>query len=343
MSIETYGGGMLSPTQVATVSGMTQEQLDTMTALVQLVDTKANQQYVVDQIAAVVGAAPGALDTLAEIAAQLGNDETAITALTNAVAGALRFDVAQSLTTPQKTQALDNLGVAAVGRTGSFNDLGDKASLLDTLLAGLSTAVSTAVLATDSIKTAIGKLQGQVTKNRLLLPPKNTSWYATDKWITPDYPYVATVTNASPALGSIYFVRRSILEPVSFKKIGAYCITANASATMIVGVFNEINGKPSTLIDKKSFSVSVTGEISATVSMSLSAGWYWDAVLVTGAAVAMRGALPIFAVDGLSSLSENPNCWYLLAGQTDLPSDVTSAALVSNQATYITRVGLQVA
>jgi hypothetical protein len=171
MTATALGGGMLAVP--APYEGMTPEQLDTLNALVQLVNTKANQQYVVDQIAAVVGAAPAALDTLAEIAAQLGNDESAITALTNAVAGALRFDVAQSLTTPQKTQALDNLGVAAVGRTGSFNDLGDKASLLDTLLAGLSTAVSTAVLATDSIKTAIGKLQGQVSSNQAAIPLVN--------------------------------------------------------------------------------------------------------------------------------------------------------------------------
>lgn len=217
------------------------------------------------------------------------------------------------------------------------------ATVRATALTGLSTATATPVTAADTVLVAAGKLQGQVTKNRLLVPPKNTNWYATDKWITPDYPYVATVVNTNPVIGNIYFVRRSILEPVSFKKIGANCITPNASATMIVGVFNDINGKPSTLIDKKSFSVSATGEVSATVSMSLSAGWYWDAVLVTGAAVTMRGALPIFAVDGISSLSENPNCLYLLVGQTDLPSDVTGAALVANQATYITRVGLQVA
>ncbi|MEY2864687.1 MAG: hypothetical protein RLY58_2394, partial [Pseudomonadota bacterium] len=115
MSIQTYGGGMLSPIEVTEVAGMTQEQLDTMTALVQLVNTKANQQYVIDQISAIVGSAPGALDTLAEIAAQLGNDETAINALMNAVAGALRFDIAQSLTSGQKTQALGNIGAEAVG------------------------------------------------------------------------------------------------------------------------------------------------------------------------------------------------------------------------------------
>ena len=216
------------------------------------------------------------------------------------------------------------------------------ATVRDTALTGLSTATAAPVTAGDTVLEAAGKLQAQVTTNRLLSPPKNTSWYATDKWITPDYPYVATVSNTTPVLGNIYFVRRSVLEPVSFKKIGVQCTTENASATMIVGVFNDINGKPSTLIDKKSFSVSATGTVSATVSMSLSAGWYWDAVLVTGAAVTMRGTLPIFAVGGLSSLSENPACLYLLAGQTDLPSDVTSAALVANQATQITRVGLQV-
>lgn len=216
------------------------------------------------------------------------------------------------------------------------------ATVRDTALTGLSTATAAPVTADDTVLVAAGKLQRQVTTNRLLSPPKNTSWYTTDQWITPDYPYVALINSVTPVLGSIYFVRRSVLEPVSFKKIGVHCTAENASATMIVGVFNDQNGKPSTLIDKKSFAVSVTGAISATVSMSLSAGWYWDAVLVTGAAVTMRGTFPIFATEGLSSLSANPTCLYILTGQTDLPSDVTSMALVAGQATPITRVGLQV-
>lgn len=216
-------------------------------------------------------------------------------------------------------------------------------SALSLVLSGLSTTVATVVNENDTLLTAIGKLQGQVTKNRLLSPARGSSWYKTDKWIPVDHPFFAGVTNASPIVGSIYFVRRSIFDDASFKKIGAFCVTANASSTLIIGVYNDVNGKPSTLIDKKTFVASSTGELSSTVSFNLSVGYYWDAILLTGVSTTMRGATPLFAIDGLSSTAENPTTHYRLASQTDLPADVSALSLVLTQATPVTRVCLQVA
>lgn len=65
------------------------------------------------------GAGP-ALDTFAEIAAQLATDETAAAALSTAVSNRVRVDAAQALSGAQQTQARSNIGAqdaASVGDT----------------------------------------------------------------------------------------------------------------------------------------------------------------------------------------------------------------------------------
>lgn len=53
-----------------------------------------------------------ALDTFAEVAAQLAADESAAAALATAVAARVRFDAAQALSAGEKTQARSNIGAA---------------------------------------------------------------------------------------------------------------------------------------------------------------------------------------------------------------------------------------
>lgn len=55
--------------------------------------------------------AGAALDTFAEVAAQLAADESAAAALATAVSNRVRFDAAQVLTGPQQLQACQNLGI----------------------------------------------------------------------------------------------------------------------------------------------------------------------------------------------------------------------------------------
>ena len=55
--------------------------------------------------------AASALDTLAELAAALGNDANFASTVTTALGYRLRYDSAQTLTSQQKTQACANLGV----------------------------------------------------------------------------------------------------------------------------------------------------------------------------------------------------------------------------------------
>ncbi|WP_336810939.1 hypothetical protein [Bosea sp. MMO-172] len=67
-------------------------------------------------VAGLVNSAPGALDTIGELAAALLNDPNAISGILTALGNRLRFDAAQALTGPQLAQVLANLGSNADGR-----------------------------------------------------------------------------------------------------------------------------------------------------------------------------------------------------------------------------------
>lgn len=79
----------------------------------------ANTAFVKAAVDALLAGAPGALDTLNELAAALGNDASfsatvanSLTAINAALALRLRVDAAQSFDSTQKAQALANLGIA---------------------------------------------------------------------------------------------------------------------------------------------------------------------------------------------------------------------------------------
>jgi hypothetical protein len=90
--------------------------------------TSANIQGQIDtSIAAVVGAAPGALDTLAEIAAQLEENEDAVTAIVNTVAVKANNDLSNVSTLPANVIAQlkgDTGATGAQGVTGSQGPTG---------------------------------------------------------------------------------------------------------------------------------------------------------------------------------------------------------------------------
>ena len=99
---------------------LTKADIAALNLLAQLVDTKADQSYVVAEIARITGNAPAALDTLAEIAEQLGNDQTQINNLLDQIGNRVRFDAAQALTAPEQTQARDNINAEAKGVAASL-------------------------------------------------------------------------------------------------------------------------------------------------------------------------------------------------------------------------------
>lgn len=105
--VSPHLGGI--PTAPTAALGTNTDQIATMAALQNAVN-------------ALIGGAPGALDTLAEFAAAINDDANIAATLTNALALRLRFDAAQSLTAPQLAQARANLalGTAAAIDVGTI-------------------------------------------------------------------------------------------------------------------------------------------------------------------------------------------------------------------------------
>ena len=60
-----------------------------------------------------INGASAALDTLQELAAALGNDANYAATVAGQIAKRVRFDAAQTLTAPEKTQVLANIGAAS--------------------------------------------------------------------------------------------------------------------------------------------------------------------------------------------------------------------------------------
>jgi hypothetical protein len=69
-------------------------------------------------VAAVVNSAPGALDTLDELAAALGDDANFATTVTTALGNRVRVDAAQGLNTTQQGVARTNIGAQAAADIG---------------------------------------------------------------------------------------------------------------------------------------------------------------------------------------------------------------------------------
>jgi hypothetical protein len=66
-----------------------------------------------------VNGAGAALDTLAELATALGNDPSFATTIAGEIANRVRYDSAQTLTSPQQVQARSNIGAAAAADVGN--------------------------------------------------------------------------------------------------------------------------------------------------------------------------------------------------------------------------------
>ena len=93
----------------------------------------ATTAFVSSAIAALINAAPAALDTLGEIAAQLANDESGVSALTNTVAGKLA-----------KASNLSDLANAATARTNLGVAIGSNVQAWDADLDAIATLATTA-------------------------------------------------------------------------------------------------------------------------------------------------------------------------------------------------------
>lgn len=184
---------------------LTKADIAALSMLAQLVDTKADQAYVNQQIANLVGSAPEALNTVYELAAAIQDNAGIIDTLNQSVANRVRFDVAtQALTEIQKQNARTNIGaetlgtaatlvaaitaasigaataaqgskadtalqsgdVALVALTGLFSSLSGQNKIYDVVFGAYALGSNAAIAATDTLGQIIGKLQAQINSSK---------------------------------------------------------------------------------------------------------------------------------------------------------------------------------
>jgi hypothetical protein len=179
---------------------LTKADIQALALLTQLVDTKADQAYVNQQIADLVGSAPEALNTVYELAAAIQNNQSIIDSLNQSVANRIRFDVAtQALTELQKQNARTNIGaeklgtaqelvsqitaqslgataaqgskadtalqsadVAPVALTGLFSSLANQNKIFDVIFNTYALGSNAEISASDTLGQMLGKLQAQI-------------------------------------------------------------------------------------------------------------------------------------------------------------------------------------
>ena len=79
--------------------------------------------YVDTEVSGLVDSAPGALDTLNELAAAINDDASFSSTMTTALGNRVRADASQSFTTAQKLQARTNIGASAPPTAGTGIDI----------------------------------------------------------------------------------------------------------------------------------------------------------------------------------------------------------------------------
>lgn len=180
---------------------LTKADISALAQLALLVDTKADQAYVNQQIATLVGSAPEALNTIYELAAAIQNEAGLIDSLNQAVANRVRFDIAtQALTEIQKQNARTNIDaekigtaqqlisqitaqsigaattaqgakadtalqsadVAPVAITGLFSSLASQNKIFDVLFNNYVLGANAEITAADTLGQMLAKLQAQI-------------------------------------------------------------------------------------------------------------------------------------------------------------------------------------
>lgn len=180
---------------------LSKADIQALAQLALLVETKADQAYVQQQIAKLVGSAPEALDTIYELATALQNNQSLIDGLNQSVANRVRFDVAtQVLTEIQKQNACTNIGaeklgtaqqlvsqitaqslgaattaqgvkadtalqsvdVAPVALSGQFNSLNGQNKIYDVIFSAYTEGENAEITAVDTLGTMLRKLQKQI-------------------------------------------------------------------------------------------------------------------------------------------------------------------------------------
>ena len=186
-------------------------------------------------IQAVVGAAPAALDTLAEIATQLASDETAVASLVTTVSG--KADKATTIAGYGITDAYTKTQVdsAITSATPSFSTLTGK----PTTLSGYGITDS---MTASAISTAIGVETSRATTAESLLAPKaSPTFTGTVSGITAAMVGLGNVNNTTDLLKPVSTATQTALDLKATLASPTFTGTVSGITASMVGLGNVTN------------------------------------------------------------------------------------------------------
>lgn len=210
---------------------------------------------------------------------------------------------------------------------------------INALLSGLSTATNAVISTTDSVLTALGKLQAQITANKTLLNPIvrkiGSTWYVSGRYYDSTYPFGLAAATANITAGTLLYFPFMALENVTFDQLGINCSTLAASSTITLALFDsDANNLPANrLLQTSALDTSTTGVKTASINQVMTAGSvYWVAVLALGGNPTLSAASSAYfrSFIGNAAVATNTPCCYQLSGQSAIP---TTASVNSSLAT----------
>ena len=161
--------------------------------------------------------------------------------------------------------------------------------------------------------------------SRVLLPPKigaSQKWYQSGLRHGADYPYPYVASTMTVGNGVQYFVPFTALEDATITALEINCSTAQASATVSLGIYasDSNNNVSNPLFTSNPIGCSTAGAKNAPCNVQITKGRvYWLSSLAIGTPAFHRNATDsLFPIKGSSTASQAPIIGYYTTGNTSM-------------------------
>ena len=177
----------------------------------------------------------------------------------------------------------------------------------------------------NAVIIAIAKDISNNSGNKVLLPRKigaSQKWYQSGLRHGADYPYPYIASTSSMVNGGQYFVPFTALEDATITALEIQCITAQANATVSLGIYasGSNNDVASPLFTSSALGCSTTGAKNAPCNVQITKGTvYWLSALVIGTPAFHRNTTDsLFPIKGTITAAQSAIIGYYTTGNTSM-------------------------
>ena len=177
----------------------------------------------------------------------------------------------------------------------------------------------------NAVIIAIAKDISNNSGNKVLLPRKigaSQKWYQSGLRHGADYPYPYIASTSSMVNGGQYFVPFTALEDATITALEIQCITAQANATVSLGIYasDSNNDVASPLFTSSALGCSTTGAKNAPCNVQITKGTvYWLSALVIGTPAFHRNTTDsLFPIKGTITAAQSAIIGYYTTGNTSM-------------------------